>query len=138
MTFTKSKSQGSNKREAEDATPWSVMVQQVRAAAGGGVEDEEEDFMVEEPETGTKKGKEDNMVIGSDDDSGVENEDDADLNVDTSLLDQSDSEDEEMPDILRVSDGEGVGVKRPAPTLLTADEPKKKKRKKSVPHAQGE
>jgi len=122
-------SKGSNKREAEDATPWSVMVQQVRAATGGGVEDEEEDFMVEEPETGAKKGKEDNMVIGSDDDSGVENEDD--LNVDTSLLDQSDSEDEEMPDILRVSDGEGVGVKRPAPTLLTADEPKKKKRKKS-------
>merc|ERR1712045_724265 len=36
-----------------------------------------------------------------------------------------------MPDILRVSDGEGVGVKRPAPTLLTSDEPKKKKRKKS-------
>ena len=120
MTFTKSKSQGSNKREAEDATPWSVMVQQVRAAAGGGVEDEEEDFMVEEPETGVKKGKEDKMVIGSDDDSGVENEDD--LNVDTSLLDQSDSEDEEMPDILRVSDGEGISLHvdlpvriRPAP-----------------------
>ena len=129
LFFTKSKFQGSNKREAEDATPWSVMVQQVRAATGGGIEDEEEDFMVEEPESGSKKEKED-MVLGSDDDSGVENED-VDLNVDTSLLDQSDSEDEEMPDILRVSDGEGAGVKRPAPTLLTSDEPKKKKRKKS-------
>merc|ERR1719480_79252 len=105
------------------------MVQQVRAATGGGIEDEEEDFMVEEPESGSKKEKED-MVLGSDDDSGVENED-VDLNVDTSLLDKSDSEDEEMPDILRVSDGEGVGVKRPAPSLLTSDEPKKKKRKKS-------
>jgi len=122
-------SKGSNKREAEDATPWSVMVQQVRAAAGGGVEDEEEDFVVEEPESGVKKGKE-AMVMGSDDDSGVDDNEDVDLNIDTSLLDQSDSEDEEMPDILQVSDGE-VGMKRPAPSLVTADEPKKKKRKKS-------
>ena len=123
-------SQGSNKREAEDATPWSVMVQQVRAAAGGGVEDEEEDFMVEEPESGAKKGKE-AMEMGSDDeDSGVDDNEDIDLNVDTSLLDQSDSEDEEMPDILQVS-GVEVGMKRPAPALVTADEPKKKKRKKS-------
>lgn len=106
------------------------MVQQVRAAAGGGVEDEEEDFLVEEPESGVKKGKE-AMVMGSDDDdSGVDDNEDVDLNVDTSLLDQSDSEDEEMPDILQVSEGE-VGMKRPAPSLVTADEPKKKKRKKS-------
>ena len=122
--------QGSNRREAEEATPWSVMVQQVRAAAGGGVEDEEEDFMVEETDsgdTGMKSRKEDMDMGSDDDDSGVENED-VDLDVDTSLLDQPDSDDEEMPDILQHSEG---GVKRPAPTLVSSDEPKKKKRKKS-------
>ena len=37
-------SKGSNKREEEEATPWSVLVQQVKHATAGDIEDEDDGF----------------------------------------------------------------------------------------------
>jgi len=110
-------SKGSNRREEEEATPWNVLVQQVKGRYGG-VEDEEEDYAVERDD-GPEEAKDDKMIDSDDEkDSGV------DEVIDTSILDQSDDEMIEDNPILG-------GVKRPVPLLESSEEPKKKKRKKS-------
>ena len=126
-------SKGSNKREEEEATPWNVLVQQMRGkTGGGGIEDEEEDYIVsDQPQDDIPKRKTD--VRHSSEDSGVEKEDE----IDTRLLDQDSDEEEEEKEN---DDDEVIGnileanssLKRPAPTLVSSEEPKKKKRKKSV------
>ena len=127
-------SKGSNKREEEEATPWNVLVQQMRGkTGGGGIEDEEEDYIVsDQPQDDIPKRKTD-VVRHSSEDSGVEEEDE----IDTRLLDQESDEEEEEKEN---DDDEVIGnileanssLKRPAPTLVSSEEPKKKKRKKSV------
>merc|ERR1712126_279957 len=123
-------SKGSNKREEEDATPWSVMVQQVKGRTGG-VEDEDEDFVVNEEDDDDDDMSDDKVVndklldSDGDSDSGVDNG----VEIDTSLLDQSD--DDDMSDKEMSSSLEKGNLKRTAPTLISSEEPKKKKRKKS-------
>jgi len=117
-------SKGSNKREPEEATPWGLMVQQLQSRNG-----ETEEFGVEddvayddgEAAAAAVTAEEDKLVDKSD----SEEDDDEGLGLDTSLLDEAD-EDIQNTD---------TGIKRPRSEnkieLVTADEPKKKKRKKS-------
>jgi len=123
-------SKGSNKREEEDATPWSVMVQQVKGRTGG-VEDEDEDFVVNEEDDDDDEMSSDKVndkLLDSDgeSDSGVDN------GVNFSLLDESDDEKDDVNEDSEILNSlEKGNLKRPAPALISSDEPKKKKRKKS-------
>ena len=107
------------------------MVQQVKGRVGG-VEDEDEDF-----ESVDDKDKETvDKLLGpeDDDDSGV----DQDEHMDTSLLDLPDTDNEEDDNAVNdILGGKPLNLdnntKRPlsAVELVSSDEPKKKKRKKS-------
>ena len=115
-------SKGSNKREEEEATPWSVLVQQVRNTTAGGIEDEDDGYGEMEEEDGDRSGE--NILSKADELLGSESEDEEDgLDLDTSLLDQSDDDERE----------EKKNLKRPliSQDLVSSDQPKKKKRKKS-------
>ena len=115
-------SKGSNKREEEEATPWSVLVQQVKHATAGDIEDEDDGFG-EMEEDDVKSG--DNIIKRADEFLDSESEDGDDAHVlDTSLLDQSDEDqgEEEKKNLKRIL---------PAEELESSDQPKKKKRKKS-------
>jgi len=106
-------SKGSNKREPEEATPWSVMVKQIQANQTAGVEDEVEyDGGVEE--------EMEFQVLDEDED--VVEEDDA---LDTSILDEIDSGEQ----LAEPASGSLQSLRET--NLVSAEEPKKKKRKKS-------
>jgi len=107
-------SKGSNKREPEDATPWSVMVKQMQVKQHAGVEDDVEYGAAEVDDE--KMEIEDKLL-----DEGIE-VDDADEVLDTSLLDELD---ENKIDVPEAKEQQGNAK------LISAEEPKKKKRKKS-------
>ena len=116
-------SKGSNRREEEEATPWSVLVQQVRNTTAGGIEDEDDGYgEMEEEEEGDRAGE--HILSKADELLGSESEDEEDSqDLDTSLLDQSDEDERELK----------KNLKRPliSQDLVSSDQPKKKKRKKS-------
>lgn len=108
-------SKGSNKREPEEATPWSVMVQQMNTQVAVGVEDE-----VEYDEI-SKETEEKLLEKDSDEDSDDNDEDEV---LDDSLLAETDEEKNQLPIF------ESQNSERKI-SLVSNDEPKKKKRKKS-------
>ena len=115
-------SKGSNKREEEEATPWSVLVQQVKNASAGDIEDEDDGFGDMEAEDEKSR---DNILNRADELLGSESEDGDDgQELDLSLLDQSEDEKEE--------EDKKILKRNLSPQELdSSDQPKKKKRKKS-------
>lgn len=109
-------SKGSNKREPEEATPWAVMVKQMQVKQSAGIEDD-----VEYGDTHVDEDEDEEMDIESKLlDDGLGKDDDDDEMLDSTLLDEIDENRTE------VSEDPKSNVQ-----LVTADEPKKKKRKKS-------
>ena len=87
-------SKGSNKREEEEATPWSVLVQQIKNASAGDIEDEDDGFGDMEDEDEKSR---DNILSRADELLGSESEDeDNGQELDLSLLDQSEDEKKAM------------------------------------------
>jgi len=107
-------SKGSNKREPEEATPWSVMVKQIQAKQSGGVEDDVE--------------------------YGDGTQEEEDMEIDTKILDEDieDDDEEVEPDetILDEIDAKIGGLpfssnkEKELVELVSAEEPKKKKKRK--------
>ena len=117
-------SKGSNKREEEEATPWSVLVQQMKNTTAGDIEDVDDGYGEMEEDEEVEKSRE-NILSKADELLGSESEDEEEgQDLDTSLLDQFDDEQVEKRNL-----------KRPltliSQELVSSDQPKKKKRKKS-------
>lgn len=114
-------SKASNKREPEEATPWSTMVRQIKP-----VEDVEDDFDYEQGDGRMEVDTVD--ILAKDDD---EEEEDEDTNMDNTLLDDL----EENGDVTENGDvplnSEEAPEQKTTSELVSSDEPKKKKRKKS-------
>eukprot|EP00092_Neocalanus_flemingeri_P014648 GFUD01015810.1.p1 GENE.GFUD01015810.1~~GFUD01015810.1.p1 ORF type:complete len:427 (+),score=170.41 GFUD01015810.1:77-1357(+) len=108
-------SKGSNKREPEEATPWSVMVKQIQAKQPAGVEDEVE---YREGDVEEKMEVVDKLL------DDVE-EDENDEVLDSTILDDIDFEGEID------EDASENNKRKDVIELVSAEEPKKKKRKKS-------
>ena len=117
-------SKGSNKREEEEATPWSVLVQQMKNTTAVDIEDVDDGYGEMEEDEEVEKSRE-NILSKADELLGSESEDEEEgQDLDTSLLDQFDDEQVEKRNL-----------KRPltliSQELVSSDQPKKKKRKKS-------
>jgi len=117
-------SKGSNEREEEEATPWSVLVQQMKNTTAGDIEDVDDGYGEMEEDEEVEKSRE-NILSKADELLGSESEDEEEgQDLDTSLLDQFDDEQVEKRNL-----------KRPltliSQELVSSDQPKKKKRKKS-------
>jgi len=111
-------SKASNKREPEDATPWSSMVKQIKSVEDVGVEDD-----VEYGDGGEQMEVDEDEILKKDSDEEEDEIDDEDLDV--SPLDEED-------DIKGLNLEGNTAPKREVPSeLVSVDEPKKKKRKKS-------